>query len=541
MDLEQQLSAALAPREPGAAPMAAVMARLSAAPKASPRRKASRTILLGTLLAVAAAASMLALQLVNAPASQMVTAQLPSPAPAPVLEELPVPVPAPQPAAPRPAVAASEPARPALAIKPFTVRLLPLDNEGTTGAAQLAIQSFHAAAIESLRATPGLILLLPDSPQSDSDAPPDYRITMRGSGPLDGGNFEMMMRVEVIGRFTLPIKMTGPIASATSACEGPTDGRWCSSASMGAAGVKTMQDMVFPGDPDVPRKIQATLMDQSLGATARLTALRELKLMQTSVPGSARYKGVPEILREPVLARAAGEIAAAAVDPAVRAQVWSTMRGTGNTDLIPLLLNALRTDIAARVRVEAVATLSADFATDARVVAGLNAAATDDPRAMVRALARRGLSGDGSWNEYVVSSLKDTALPATERIEALLHTVSQSGRIPELRSLLADDEAIEAFAEVYSIVARTVPESELQSSVLLYRMGSLFHPAITKVLVEGLDRTRSPEQRRTIVTQLVQRNRDERARRALEMVSTQDADPELRQLAAKGLMPPAAP
>src|SRR6187402_781658 len=69
MNLEQQLRAALAPQEPGAGPMNAVLARLSS-PRANKRRGGSRSILFGTVLVVAAAASMLALQLLEAPAPQ---------------------------------------------------------------------------------------------------------------------------------------------------------------------------------------------------------------------------------------------------------------------------------------------------------------------------------------------------------------------------------------------------------------------------------------------------------------------------------------
>jgi hypothetical protein len=220
--------------------------------------------------------------------------------------------------------------------------------------------------------------------------------------------------------------------------------------------------------------------------------------------------------------------------------VWRSVRKQGISRQVPKLAHALPTHQSENARREAAANLAMDFRADPQGRAALEAAAAEDPRPMVRAMARRGLLGESAWTEYVVSSLKDANLAPAERMEPLLHTVNQAGKVPDLSTFLNDDSAIEAFADAFARTQATAGR-ELPTSVLLSRLGSIHHPAITGVLLDSLERTRQPSVRQTIVSQLIQRNRDERVQATLRKLSVEDADPELRQLAVGALRMDVAP
>ncbi len=536
MNLEQQLHAALAPCAPGPQPLATVMARLSAARSTrGTRRNSSRLVLFGTLVAVAAAASMLALQLADTPAPQ-VAAAIPvfSQAPIPPAEAMPEALvePALDSAKPQPAAEQRDQKVPVVEVRSFTVRMLPLQNNATNSTARLAINKFHLALLDGLRSVPGLVLVTEESTGLAPDAATDFRLTLRGSElPLD--KFVVMLRAEAVARrLTLPIELSGDIAplcagAGTSGCGDP--------AAMAGLGLELLRKNIFPGDPVVPQALRARILDTSLSASDRLTALVDITLQNTIGNGN-RVAGTGIALSDPLIVRSLADLGTTSTDPGVRAEVWRSVRFLRIGGLIPSLTDTLRRDRDDKVRMEAAMTLGTDFAEDPQARATLEAAAQEDPRPIVRALARRGLSGEAAWTEYVVSSLKDTSLAPAARIEALFVTMNQRGKLPDLDKLLTDDAAIEAFADAFSR-AQASAGPELPTTVLLSRLGSVYHPAITGLLLDSLARATQPSVRQSIVGQLIRRNADERVQAVLRKISVEDADPELRQMATQALSP----
>ncbi|HXR51812.1 MAG TPA: hypothetical protein VN762_06710, partial [Steroidobacteraceae bacterium] len=133
--------------------------------------RSGRLILLGTLLAVGAAAAMLIMQF--APAPEKV---------APVQASVPE---AAEPAAAAPAVDVAEVRKTttaplAQAPKPFVVRVLPLQNGAQDVPTRLAIETFYASQLERLRSVPGLTLITSQSTGIADDTPVTYEISVKG-------------------------------------------------------------------------------------------------------------------------------------------------------------------------------------------------------------------------------------------------------------------------------------------------------------------------------------------------------------------------
>ncbi len=247
MNLEQELCLALAPCEPGPAPLALVMAQVSAA--RSTRRKPLGIVLFGALLAVAAAASLLVVRLMNTPESApAIVAGTPVQAPATAVPVIDVPGPAIVRAVP---AAIAEPAAQeytAPAVKSFRVRVLPLQNDSTDAAGKAAVDSFHAALLEDLRAVPGLMLTVADA-AGTADAPAEYRLTIRGSGPVRGNQFTIYMTAEAVGHFRLPIQLSGDIAPP---CAGTGASDCGDPPGMAATFLDLLRNRLFPADTSPP-------------------------------------------------------------------------------------------------------------------------------------------------------------------------------------------------------------------------------------------------------------------------------------------------
>lgn len=540
MELEQQLSAALAPCSGGAQLRTAVMGRVAAVAWRSShgRRKPSRLVLLGTILAVAAAAAMLAARLLPMPAPQgavIVPQSAAGPAQVAVVAKPP----------PAPAAVTTAPSLPdaqALAnavvptVRSFRVRVMPLQNEATNPAARFAIASYYNALLQGLSAVPGLTLVDPDAGATTTEHAADFRLTITGAGPLPGGKYSTELQAAIYGpegRYWARVTsaLTGEIApacaGAVTACDDPS--------SVAAMQVKLLRHAVFPASPSLRQDLEAQLLDTARTPVQRVNALASLATLQD--PGAAGNPRIgPDLkaLRDPAIVRAAIDVAAAATDPSLRAAVWHTMSGVRSPELVQPLIDSLQVDPARQVRVEVASTLAAGFSADPRVRAALEAAAVQDSSPLVRALAQRGLTGDAAWNKYVVATLEDTSLPPAQRIEALFHTVNQPGSLPtDLRQVLDDDAAVRALAQVLPKAWNSLPG--MGTTVLLSRLGSLDHPAITAMLLDSLSKSDEPAIRRVLVSQLATRCGDSRVRAALARISTGDADPELRQTAAKAL------
>src|SRR5690606_10082260 len=214
--------------------------------------------------------------------------------------------------------------------------------------------------------------------------------------------------------------------------------------------VRELRGKIFPADPAVTRPLKARFRNFSLAPDERFQAFVELFKLQANTGGK-------DLLGDPQVVRAAVELSQL-TDAKHRAQLWRALRGVGNPDLIDPLLASLQQD-SEEARIAAAETLALDFHADTRVQAALESAASADPHAMVRALARRGLGGEGAWQAYVTSSLKDSGRPASEQVEALLHVLYPPDTIPGIndgspasyRQTLQDldDASVTALAEAF--------------------------------------------------------------------------------------------
>lgn len=541
MDLEQQLHAALAPCRPGPALRARVISHLTGAQPVPARRGApGRLVLLGMVLAMAAAALMLATSLGRPPApiAAMTPVRAVAREPGEAVVSAPTPAvkppvmqPAPRPAEPKPAV---------LPVKPFTVSVLPLENTSPEAPVRAAVDTFYRELLDGLSATPGLVLTMPASQEAAESIAADYRLTVKGTGSTQANKFTITLRAARVGRVVQPYQLSGVID-----CRGTAD---CGDArGMAVLQLKLLQESMFPETPARAQQMLARLQDPVLGARERLEALFALESLRGDgvVPPGGRSKEGLAALRDPVVIRAAVELAAAATDEFVRAQVWKKMRGVGDAQLLQPLIAAARIDASSNARAEAVMTLAADFADNPDVRDALEAIARQDSRAVVRVLARSGLSGRDAWPSQVAASLKDPSLSDLERMEAIYYAMNQSqARSSDLRDVLTDDESIRAFVQVLPRAVRTVAAEDKARAgelvtVLVSRLVSVDHPAVTGMLLDAYENPGWADQF-LVLNQLARRAADPAVRTLLEKVAGETADTPLREIARNALGKPAA-
>jgi hypothetical protein len=340
----------------------------------------------------------------------------------------------------------SHPAAPV--INPFTVQMLPLKSEVVDPPRKAAIEAVYAALVDGLRAVPGLKLVGPATDGSEAPVAANYRLTLEGGAvtvsAAGRGDYFVGMQAE-------QIRPDGRTASSHHfSLEGETAPGCASPASMDAlasdsscrdpVGVATglldsLRKGVFPPDPQLQRGLQARLADQALDPGARLRALLDLRMLAGASATNVREAMAP-ILRDPAVVRAAIQLASTTPDPAARAQVWYSLRGSRDPELVRPLMAALRTDTDDDTRVQALTTLAADFATDPQVRVALETAAAAESDPLVRALAQRALGAESGWTAYVLASLKDAGRPPMERIEALFHAYVREAATSQRSSLI---------------------------------------------------------------------------------------------------------
>lgn len=561
MELEQLLRAAFVPRGPAPDFEEAVMERLSARGwhnTHAARRRSIRIVLVVT--ALAAAAAVLWPRLRDAPA----------PAPVPELEIATAPALVPQViAAPDPEPPASPPApkQAAPAINTFTVQLV-LQDRTRDEAARATIRKVHAVLLEKLRAVPRLALL---DDAADTTDVPEYRLTLTGQPGAQTSLVASSLMGEKLRPDGSRVNMVGTVTDTRIApdCIGPAAGDVsllvpnvsCRDAlTVAAVMVAQLRRNLFPPDPSLRRELAALLLDQRLESAQRLRAFGDIASVSRAMatPGAAGNVGA-DARFTPAEIRGALELATTATDPALRAQVWRTLRGVRSAVLVEPLLKASHQETNGEARLEAVATLAADFAGEGGVRAALEAVADGDPRALVRAVARRGFAGEDSWQQYVLASLQDEGRTDAERIEALVHHYfdrSRPGAVARDRQRgfgLLDDAATHALAQVVPRLRASAELTPAMLGQLAVDVSAIAHPAITDMLVGSLSGGSQVITPRAAVWSLLGRGDDARlrvalkgdqgsaVRKALEQVNDSDQDPKRREQAANILQAAAVP
>lgn len=551
MDLEQQLRAALVTITPGPHVRAGVIERLGAN---SARRRPNRWLLASAVLALAAAAAMLAMQLLErqtaavAVESQL-TPQDPSTDGSGLTEAPDIQAAIPE----QPVASAGTAQKVDPAVKPFTVQVLPLQSNAEDALRTEAIEAVYAAFVNGLRAVPGLTLV---GTASDSDAlePADFRLTLTGAvtqgAPPGGPDFTMRVAAQRFGSGGIEAGnlSTGASGESVPRCVSPAsiDVFAVDAACADAIGVATrllamVRKMLFPPDPQMQRHLQAQLVDQAGESAVRLRALSDLASLGRA---SGAYRGdeLPPGLRDPAVIRAAIQFATTAQDPAVRAQVWYLLRRSRDPGLVIPLTAVLRGDGDDDTRVQAVEALRAGFATDPLVRAALADAASGDRDPMVRALAQRALGDDASWTAYVEDSLKNEELSPVERVAAFFHAyglpsprgyagLSPDGRI--LRKL--DDASVRALA---GILPRAVADSEQYaraSLTLVSQLAQLDHPAIPAMIIDGLENGATWMDPNYAIQALRRHTAIPKVRATLQKIAMEHPTPRVREAAAETL------
>lgn len=561
MEFEKKLQGLMTLQDPGVMFTESVLAKARAR-RDWQARKHRRFVVIGACVVMAAAAAMVAWQMGASTDPATPSAVTSTLAPAPATPEPVVPINSPQPAPIEQKMPEAVVAPVQEEVEPFNVVVLPLMDEEVPASGKSAVASTYALLVELLHQVPGVRLQALE-PEKKLAGQVEYRIKVKGSGPAPDGklSIHMVATADVVrmmmGNPSIPsidtneIKTSMLLDAAPSCVSAPlvhgmeTSAAQCADAQGVAAYlVGMLRQMVFPPDPSLGRLLKARVLDPSLDEQLRLRALTDLRsldlrlmqrerpfspqTMRNSVPAPPVIRG--ELSREPAVIRAAINLATTATDPVVRATVWATLRGAGNPELIPPLINVLRQDADSDVRLTVLSILSGEFSADARVHAALEEAALRDARPLVRALAHRaanGAEGEDAWRDYVQTSLKDSSRSATQRIEALSHADLQG----ILRQL--DSDAITALTQVLPQAA--ADPSFRRGNDLVGVLGRMDHPAITGMLVtvlEGggtwLDRGAAVR----AVGAMESRRNDPRVRTMLERISAIDPDPQLRQYAA---------
>jgi HEAT repeat protein len=420
----------------------------------------------------------------------------------------------------------------------------------------------YAAFLERLRAVPGVTLLA-----ADAEAPgapvPNYRITisgLEGFGGADadhkfGGGFEAeillpsgTVRAGSYGSYTVeaaPGCATDPRAADLEVrmitCSDPEG--------VAAQLVGSLRKWGFPPDPALRHTLLTRLLDRSLDVLQRQQALLDLARFGGGYSGRKSLTQPDSALRDPAVIRGAVDLATTASDPKVRALVWTALRGTGNTSLIPPLLAALGRDADSEVRLTALGTLAGEFGADPRVQAAFTATAQRDTRPLVRALAHRAAGGPDAqtqWKQYVMESLKDPRRSPVERIEALFSQMnlgatslplSNDGSAVAPALDMLDDEAIRMLATALPGAAAESAIVRTSSYQLLGSLGSVARPAVTEMLLDILDSGNTSLRASTVEALGKRANRlnDARAYAMLEKLADTDPDPRMRQIAAEAL------
>lgn len=544
MEFEQQLRAAFATRDPRPELRSRILARASVLEGAKGKGgRANRTILVGVILAVAAAAAMVAWSLKDESASPPAVASITPAAggPAPVSQEAQAveqyrPL-------PKEAAKAGDSQEILPAAAPFNVLMLPLQDDIPDPVARAAINAFQSALAEDLRTIPGLVLL---SDLKQVEGMPSYfRITVQQLGKALNGITYIDLKsgeespgkrwpVEYGGLWNGPAMSGLPIDPA-AACAPAAEGQ-ISPCTTGLASYVSgvLRKRLFPPDPARLLQLQNQALNASLESRKRLEAFTEL--------AETRSGGA---WREAAMVRVALNMISTTADPGLKAQVWKLMKGIRNPDLVAPLTATMRNELDQEVRLQAVTRLQEDFASDPAARQVLEIVARDDSRPLVRAIAQRALDGGAGWSKYVLTSLKDASKTDMERIEVFTYFVSKpclmtsaggcfssTGQLGELSrsGQSVDDETIKALAD---LAGRS---GEFRQTLLnvVNELRSMDRPAVTSLLLALLEGATRAEKSRLILP-LSSQHADPRARAAIEKIAAEDPDTSLREYAAETL------
>jgi hypothetical protein len=507
--------------------------------------KINRYILFGTVLAVAAAAAMLAVHLANLdrhpsePADPVITVpqsvdpgsevSSPDTGDAAVEEE-----------------GGQENANEAQVSQRFSAMVMPLDLDSMHPAVRDGTENYHAALIDQLRAVPGLTFIEAEPVENAAGAKPDFRITVTSEDLTPEGSTSSSRNWLVglkasrwreragIESTTFSTEMIRPCAPdvPTAVCAASVRNN---AARLASSGIEFLRLSVFPPDPLLTRKLQAQLGNQKLPFSARIEALG--KLIQ-------RPRTVPELDATDI--RNAVDLFAIAPDSRARAQLWRTLSGARHPDLMQPLFNVLGKEADEGVSLEAMMTLVANYGDNTAAITGFEVLARSDRQPLVGQLAQRTLYGEAGWRRYVLDTLQDQRLSASERIKPLL-LMQRLTASTSMLAFLDNEEVLSQLALLLPGMRSKAPdlgqlastdafESSPDRANLLRMLEWVGHPAAVGILLDTLRRSPDQSIRTMIASELgTLRGAEIRVREELEMIAASDPDLKVRKAASDAL------
>lgn len=464
MDIERRLRDVLTLEDPGAGFTRNVMARVGHQASVPPNssvivladvrgRRRGRRFLFSALVAMAVAASMLAL--IGGPAQDT------SPLQASLVQA--------------PDAASAVPAQGEPVVEPVVsepppgtlmVRLLWVEAPGNDAASHDRNVHFIQALISRLRAIPGLILV--DAGNASADL--DVRIQF-GDDPMAAGSVQVdagvpatldelarleagneQQRAEARLRKARALSRTSGLMASR---EAGFHTRVALANLDGSADelVATLQLQLFPVSDELERRLFATLSDPR--ATDRAKALNDLLTL-------AERRGNIAMADEATV-RAGAELALSERRPRSRQIIWEWLLATKHAELASYLIQAMNAESDAGLRQWMLASLEADYSGDPQVRAALDSVVQGESRPSSQHTADVAVEIDPA--KRLLEALRDPRLTDFERLEpvvALDAPESGAGQI----LLQLDEDSMRTLAGVIVRAARSSSASSTPSRCL---------------------------------------------------------------------------
>jgi hypothetical protein len=548
MDFEKQLRNILAPQDPGPRFTSRMLHLLA---RAQARRRSRRIVLTGALLALAAAAVMLALDLSRPSKMAMNIPAVPT-------GEMPV---AATPGSQPFPNASSQLERTSTEgnVVPrsgniFTVAVLPLRHEMEDAPNREAAEEVYRALLTSLASIPNLVLV-------DPTTSADYTLTVTGKAesakvaglplptarpfPVPAGADAITARIKSpAGQFRVQVRLDsatqqnrkwdyttilviGPLPNLCQATIGRTPWLCVTPTSRVPQAIEDLRLQVFPPDLSMQREFRARLRDSALEPEDRImSGLLKLSMLSRT-PRSGFWEGD----WEPADLAAALDLSKPRRPDLPdnwrgRTLVLEAMREVKNPELVPPLIDLMQQDASEEVRMEAARILGQNFAGNTAARSALESAAFTDSSEQLRQLVERTLVGDKASRDHIVATLNDSRLGAVERTKPLVDveqtTYSRPGTARYPSSSLLDESMVLSVVGILPTLMAD-PEWPRISGAIMRILESSNHPDVKGAMMQAIQHEGDPSTAHAAAGYLLERyGKESGVRRALEEAASKN-------------------
>lgn len=360
---------------------------------------------------------------------------------------------------------------------------MPVRHTSTDPAARIPVETFQALLVDELRKVPGIDLRFAADVTPPDGARPEYQLVVASLAVTrlanGGESYASLYEPQRRGMYAvmsglsgnqwpveIRVERNGQLAPARGnrdaivhlAREGAPRPPICNQELRPQNGIGLMcldpaqlagfvadglRLQVLPPDQGMYRKLVGRIGDASLSERQRSLDLNALLM--------ARREG--RFADLDVAGRHAIASFAASSSSDMRGVIWRLLRGDPQAGLVDQMLDSLRADASPDTRLEALTTLVELHGTEPGVRAALQTTSRDDPRELIRMLARRALGGETDWRRYVITTLNDSRLSAHARTEPLLYAEQRAQSLAS-RTSLAELARSPQFADALLAAAR---------------------------------------------------------------------------------------